>query len=51
MQVNCKKCGKDVTMEVEFQNNPPYKVINHHTCEVKPAEARVKALESVSYYE
>ena len=46
MQLHCKKCGKDVTMETEIQNSAPYRIINHHKCEVKLAEARAKALES-----
>jgi len=48
MQLHCKLCGKDVTMETEFQTRPPYKIINNHMCEAKKAkqEAKVKALES-----
>tara|TARA_R110001599_G_scaffold336214_1_gene553769 strand:- start:2305 stop:2457 length:153 start_codon:yes stop_codon:yes gene_type:complete len=46
MQVHCKACGKDVTMETEFQNSPPFKIINNHKCEVKLARAKAKALEA-----
>ena len=46
MQIHCKKCGKDVTMETEFETRRPYRIINNHKCEVKLAEARVKALEA-----
>ena len=48
MQLHCKLCGKDVTMETEFQTRPPYKIINNHMWEAKKAkqEAKVKALES-----
>ncbi len=49
MQLHCKLCGKDVTMETEFQTRPPYKIINNHMCEAKRAKqeaSRVKALES-----
>ena len=40
MQIHCKKCGKDVTMETEFQNSAPYKIINNHKCDVKAKEMR-----------
>ena len=40
MLVMCKKCNKDVTMEVEFQEFAPYKVVNHHKCDVKATELR-----------
>jgi len=49
MQIHCKLCGKDVTMETEFQTRPPFKIINNHMCEAKRAKlqaAKVKALES-----
>ena len=49
MQLHCKLCGKDVTMEVEFGTRPPFKIINNHMCEAKRAKqeaAKVKALES-----
>jgi len=46
MQLHCKKCGKDVTMETEFETRSPYRIINNHECEVKLAQAKVKALES-----
>jgi hypothetical protein len=46
MQVICKKCSKDVTMEVEFQIKPPFGVINNHECEVELDKARVRALEA-----
>ena len=38
MQIHCKKCGKDVTMETEFQDFAPYRIINNHKCEVKTKE-------------
>ena len=48
--MHCKKCGKDVTMETEFQDFAPYRIINNHMCEAKrakqEAQAKVKALES-----
>jgi hypothetical protein len=40
MQVMCKKCSKDVTMEVDFQEFAPYKIINNHKCDVKAKEMR-----------
>ena len=49
MQLHCKLCGKDVTMETEFETRPPYKIINNHMCEakrVKQEASRAKALES-----
>ena len=49
MQLHCKLCDKDVTMETEFQTRPPYKIINNHMCEAKRAKleaSRVKALQS-----
>ena len=49
MQLHCKLCGKDVTMETEFETRAPYRIINNHMCEAKRAKlqaARVKALES-----
>ena len=42
MQIHCKKCGKDVTMEVEFETRRPYRIINHHKCDVKAKELRDK---------
>ena len=42
MQLHCKKCGKDVTMETETQNFAPYRIINHHKCDVKAQELRDK---------
>ena len=36
----CKKCGDDVTMEVDFQEFAPYKVVNNHKCDVKAKEMR-----------
>ena len=36
----CKKCSKDVTMEVDFQEFAPYKIINNHKCDVKATEMR-----------
>ena len=44
MQIHCKKCGKDVTMEVEFETRRPFKIINNHKCEVKLARAKARAL-------
>ena len=35
MQIHCKKCGKDVTMETEFETRSPYRIINNHKCESK----------------
>ena len=49
MQIHCKLCGKDVTMETEFETRRPFRIINNHMCEAKrakQAKARVKALES-----
>ena len=49
MQIHCKLCGKDVTMEVEFENRSPFRIINNHMSEAKRAKlkaAKVKALES-----
>ena len=48
MQLHCKLCGKDVTMETEFQTRAPYRIINNHMCEAKKAkqESKAKALES-----
>mgnify|MGYP007087656826 CR=1 FL=1 len=50
MQLHCKLCGKDVTMETEFENRSPFRIINNHMCEAKraklQAQAKVKALES-----
>jgi len=40
MQIHCKKCGKDVTMETEFQDFAPYRIINNHKCDVKAKEMR-----------
>ena len=42
MQLHCKKCGKDVTMETEIQNSPPFGIINNHKCDVKAIELRDK---------
>ena len=42
MQLHCKKCGKDVTMETEIQNFAPYRIINNHKCDVKAIELRDK---------
>ena len=38
MQIHCKKCGKDVTMETEFETRSPFRIINNHKCEVKTQE-------------
>ena len=49
MQIHCKLCGKDVTMEVEFETRSPFRIINNHMCEakrVKQAKAKAKALEA-----
>jgi hypothetical protein len=46
MQVICKKCNEDVTMEVDFQEFAPYKVVNNHECEVDQVELKIKALEA-----
>lgn len=46
MQIHCKNCGNDVTMETEFETRRPYRIINNHKCEVKLAIARAKALEA-----
>jgi len=49
MQLQCKLCGKDVTMETEFETRPPFRIINNHMCEAKQAkqaQVKVKALES-----
>ena len=50
MQLHCKLCGKDVTMETEFETRRPFSIINNHMCEAKraklQAQAQVKALES-----
>ena len=46
MQIHCKLCDKDVTMETEFETRRPYRIINNHKCEVKLARAKAKALES-----
>jgi hypothetical protein len=49
MQLHCKLCGKDVTMETEFETRPPFRIINNHMCKAKRAKlqaAKVKALES-----
>ena len=35
MQLHCKKCGKDVTMETELETRPPYRIINNHKCEAE----------------
>ena len=42
MQLHCKKCGKDVTMETEIKNFAPYRIINHHKSDVKAQELRDK---------
>jgi len=42
MQLHCKKCGKDVTMETEFETRSPYRIINNHKCDVKATELRDK---------
>ena len=42
MQLHCKKCGKDVTMETEFETRSPYRIINNHKCDVKAQELRNK---------
>ena len=42
MQLHCKKCGKDVTMETEFETRPPFRIINNHKCDVKAQELRNK---------
>ena len=49
MQLHCKLCGKDVTMETEFETRSPFRIINNHMCEAKrakQAQAKVKALQS-----
>ena len=46
MQIHCKLCDKDVTMETEFETRRPYRIINNHKCEVELARAKAKALES-----
>ena len=46
MQIHCKVCGKDVTMETEFETRSPYRIINNHMCEAKRIKAKIKALES-----
>ena len=46
MQIHCKLCGKDVTMETEFETRRPFRIINNHMCEAKKAKAKAKALES-----
>ena len=51
MQLHCKLCGRDVTMESEFETRPPFRIINNHMCEAKRAKqeaAKVKALESAT---
>jgi hypothetical protein len=40
MQIHCKKCGKDVTMETEFETRSPFRIINNHKCDVKATEMR-----------
>ncbi len=35
MQLHCKLCGKDVTMETELETCRPYRIINNHKCEAK----------------
>lgn len=40
MQIHCKKCGKDVTMETEFETRSPFRIINNHKCDVKAQEMR-----------
>ena len=45
MQIHCKVCGKDVTMETEFETRRPYRIRNNHKCEVKLARAKARALE------
>ena len=42
MQLHCKKCGKDVSMETEIQNSAPYRIINNHMCEAKAKKLRDK---------
>ena len=42
MQLHCKLCGKDVTMETEFETRPPYRIINNHMCEAKAKKLRDK---------
>ena len=50
MQIHCKLCGKDVTMEVEFDTRSPFRIISNHMCEAKraklKAQAKAKALEA-----
>ena len=49
MQIHCKLCGKDVTMETEFETRLQYRIIYNHMFEAKRAKleaAKVKALES-----
>ena len=45
MQLHCKLCGKDVTMETEFETRRPYRIINNHMCEAKRAKLQAKAKE------
>ena len=35
MQLHCKICGKDVTMETELETRSPYRIINNHKCEAE----------------
>ena len=42
MQLHCKLCGKDVTMETEFETRPPFRIINNHMCEAKAKKLRDK---------
>ena len=42
MQLHCKLCGKDVTMETEFETRSPFRIINNHKCDVKAIELRDK---------
>ena len=50
MQLHCKLCGKEITMETEFETRAPVRIINKHVSEAKraklQAQAKVKALES-----
>lgn len=34
MQLHCKLCGKDVTMETELETRSPYRIINNHKCDL-----------------
>jgi len=44
MQLHCKLCGKDVTMETELETRRPYRIINNHKCEVKLLENKLNTI-------